>query len=318
LRVRLATLIVLACALAVPRGARADEAADKARAQALFDEGSKLLEEKRFAEACDLLGESRRLAMGLGVTLYLADCYENLGKTATALSLFRDAERLAQARKDKREAVAHERATKLEELTPSVIVHVTHEVDGLAIRLDDAELPRASWGTPQHLDPGEHAVSATAPGRTAFKTKVDLLPRGQTTTVEIPTWTTEEPSRLASANPDQTAPAPSNTRRFHWTEEHVVGVTLGGVGAASLLVAGAFGLVAKSKLDQSNSGGHCRPDDRCDAVGLDLRSRADSAANVANIAAIVGAVAIVAGEAVLVLALQLRRSPRSAAWMIWR
>ena len=64
---------------------------DKATAQALFDDGKRLLKEKSYAEACPKLAESMRLDPALGTKLHLADCYEKNGQTASAWVLFREA-----------------------------------------------------------------------------------------------------------------------------------------------------------------------------------------------------------------------------------
>src|SRR5262245_18728599 len=61
--------------------ARAD---DSAAAQALFDQGRKLMESERWAEACPKLEESQRLDPAGGTLLHLALCREHEGRIATA------------------------------------------------------------------------------------------------------------------------------------------------------------------------------------------------------------------------------------------
>src|SRR5689334_20626402 len=72
-------------------------AADKAAAEALFDEGVKLLQKGKYEEACKKLEASERVDSGIGTLLYLADCYEKLGKTASAWATFRAAASKAQS-----------------------------------------------------------------------------------------------------------------------------------------------------------------------------------------------------------------------------
>ena len=55
-----------------PRGARADDAAARAAAVQLFDEGDKFMQDGHYAEACPKLAESNRLDPQLGALLYLA------------------------------------------------------------------------------------------------------------------------------------------------------------------------------------------------------------------------------------------------------
>jgi hypothetical protein len=109
------TVAVVACVTTVTTSiARADSGADRARAEALFEEGKTLRGEGRLPAACADFEESRRLDEGIGVTLYLADCYEQAGDVPRALLEFRNAEALAAARGDQRAAVARRRADALE------------------------------------------------------------------------------------------------------------------------------------------------------------------------------------------------------------
>src|SRR6185369_12155545 len=64
---------------------------DSAIAQSLFDEGRKLMNEKKFAEACPRLERSYKLDPAAGTLLNVAVCHEGLGRTATAWNEFREA-----------------------------------------------------------------------------------------------------------------------------------------------------------------------------------------------------------------------------------
>src|SRR5580692_9240289 len=84
----------------------APAAGEVGNAEALFDEARDLRDAGHYAEACPKFAESRGLANGVGVTLYLADCYEKVGKTQSAWTEFRNAEKLARDKGDKRADVA--------------------------------------------------------------------------------------------------------------------------------------------------------------------------------------------------------------------
>src|SRR5580700_7484247 len=91
------------CAVSLGSATAAAQATtDSAKAEALFREASRLLAKKQYPEACAKFAESKRLEPGIGVTLYLGDCYERVGRTASAWAAFRDAEALAREHKDKR------------------------------------------------------------------------------------------------------------------------------------------------------------------------------------------------------------------------
>src|SRR4051794_15945207 len=107
------SVLVLVC---VARPAKAQSVArDPATAQALFEEGKRLMQAKHFSDACPKFAESQRLDPGGGTLFALALCHEGAGKTASAWADFNDA--LTEARKDKRadrEAAALEHIRALE------------------------------------------------------------------------------------------------------------------------------------------------------------------------------------------------------------
>src|SRR4051794_6818295 len=64
-------------------------------AQSLFEEGRRLMDSGKFAEACLKLAASLRLDPGAGTQLNLAVCHEQEGKLSTALLEFEEASRRA-------------------------------------------------------------------------------------------------------------------------------------------------------------------------------------------------------------------------------
>jgi hypothetical protein len=80
--------------------------------------------------------------------------------------------------------------------------------------------------------------------------------------------------------------------------QRIIGGVAAGAGVIGVAVGAVLGIVAKSKLDQSNADGHCDAADTCDGTGLGLRSSAGSAALGSTVAFIAGGV-LVAGGAVL-------------------
>jgi hypothetical protein len=263
------------------------------KAEQLFDEGTRLLDEKKFAEALPLLLESQRLGPGIGVTMYVADCYEGLGHSAKALSLFREAEEMARAKKDARESIARQRADEVATRVPMVLVQPAAPVDAdLDVRIDDERIDPARWKDPIPLDPGPHTIRAES-GPHNWSLAVDLPAQAATTAVLIPHF--------------RPAPPPVNAPP---RTMHAAGVVQF-LGGALLVGAGlGFGLAAISKQSASEDNGHCSSDNRCDAEGLALRSDGLSAARVSTVLVTVGLLAIASG--VTFYAIDARSAGRAA------
>ena len=153
---------------------------NEARADTLFNAAKQLRDGGQVADACPMFAESKRLSPAVGVTLYLADCYERLGRTASAWEQFRDAERLARERGDeKRAAVAHARAQALEaKLDRLTVVSQPGLHEGWQVLVDGAPLPADRWNAALAVDPGDHVVTVQAPGQ---------LPRSLSAHVDVST-----------------------------------------------------------------------------------------------------------------------------------
>lgn len=276
----------------------APQAGDKAAAETLFNEGRTLLGQNKLNEACAKLAESNRLDTGIGTMLYLAECYERSGKTASAWAQFREAQSVAARTKDDREKVARARADKLEPKLSRLVVVVPpdSEIPDLAVTRDGVSLGRAVWGEETPVDPGVHVIRATAPGRTPFETQVTVQPGAPKARVVVPLL---EAGVAASEGPERGSPDEDGPRDRSAADgddklppKKIVAIALGGVGAAGLVVGTIFGLGAKGKLSDSEA--HC--DARfCDQQGLDLRDDAQGQALVSTISFVVAGAALTAG-----------------------
>jgi hypothetical protein len=170
------------------RIARADGAQELQLAQALFDEARRLMEKKRYGEACPKLAESQRLDPGGGTLLNLAICHEKEGKLATAKNDFDEALAVAvkDGRKD-RQLIARERLAAVERSVPrlSVVVPLSSDTEGLEVKLDGLVLHRAAWGVATPVDPGAHVVEVTAASRTPWTTSI-VVEAAQTKSIDVP------------------------------------------------------------------------------------------------------------------------------------
>lgn len=138
---------------------------DPAAAQALFNQAKELMRQGKSAEACPKLQESNRIDPGIGTQFHLADCYEKVGRVASAWAQFLGVASQARAAgHTEREKAAQRRAEKLEPRLPRLTVAVAEasKVAGLEIRRNGALVGAAQWGTPVPVDPGEIELTASA------------------------------------------------------------------------------------------------------------------------------------------------------------
>lgn len=179
-----------------------------AQAEALLDEGKSLMKKGKVAEACPKLEESYRLSPRSATLLALAMCHEKQGKVATAWAEYIDLGAAARKEGNKRlEADAKARGAKLELSLPRLTLSVPRAaaVEGLEVTLDGAPVDGALWGQARPIDPGQHKVSASAPGRKPWEKSV-AIKRGERKTVAVPALAKDA---SAAAQPAPAAEAPA-------------------------------------------------------------------------------------------------------------
>jgi len=314
--VALSALLVMSPHLA--RGQASAE--EKVTAEALFDEGKRLLIDGQLAPACEKLEQSQRIDPAVGTLLYLAECFEKSGRTASAWATFREAASAARASgQADRARIGQDRASRLEPKLVRLTVRVENEnvsIEGFQLRRRGELVPRPVWGVPVPVDPGEQLIEATAPGYQPFSQRISV--DKQPGTVTVPALTklsvsdqpaTKPPPPLpptasampaSSSSPGDTgsnpadAPAPSNAQRS-------VGITLGIIGILGVGTGSYFGLRARSKNNEAKE--HCPNSPKCDdAYGPELTEQANQAAVLSNTAFGVGGTALVAGGFLLLTA----------------
>ena len=240
--------------------------ANLARADALFTAAKQLRDAGLYEDACPKFAETEELEPGVGVSLYLADCYQHTGRSANAWAEFRKAEKLALDRKDKRADVAKARADALEAKLTRLTIAVSdpEKHAGLEITVDGTRIRPDSWNAMLPTDPGAHAVAIAEPGQPARTLNVHL-DEGSNLTVPIfespgaapapsAAPSTPAPAAATEATPDA-APSKGNVRTY-------VGIGLLGAGAVSIAIGAAY-------LDAKNN-----------AISRDRRSSAGTYAGV--------------------------------------
>jgi hypothetical protein len=270
------------------------QSADKAAAEVLFEQARALADKGNYREACPRFAESLRLDAGIGTMLWLADCYENNGQTASAWAEFKEAAGAAEMQHDGREKVARERAAKLEARLSRLTITVAQEaaIPGLEVRRDGLVISKVMWGIDVPIDPGDHQIRATAPGRKTWLSTVRVLAPGTASTLTIPVLEAAQREAPAAASS-----APAGPERGAATGagdgQRTIGLIVAGLGVVGVGIGTAFGLSASSTYDASNNG-HCAGN-QCDQTGLDDRSSASTKAAISTVAFGVGGAAIVGG-----------------------
>ena len=121
-----------------------DALADPAAADALFQDGRRLMEEKRTSEACTKFDSAYKEEPTLGTLLNLANCREVEGRLATAWARWNEAEAKAHQAGDDRESLAKDRKESLAPRLPKITIVVTNPKPGIQVFRDDAAARRCA------------------------------------------------------------------------------------------------------------------------------------------------------------------------------
>jgi hypothetical protein len=294
--------------------AGAQSAADKAAAEALFDQGRAAMQEGDFGKACGLLERSQHIDPGVGTLLYLAECYEKSGRTASAWATFREASDAAsRANEGQRARMGRERAARLEPFLSRLTVQVApdaQQTPGLSIERGTLPVQAALWNVPVPVDPGEYSITASAPGYETWTQKVTVPEKAAKAAILVPALKkSAEPDKggaVAAPPPDLprsnvppppdgqlVTPQPPRPERAG-NGQRTLAYVVGGAGIVGLGVGSIFGLQAMSKNKDAET--HCPMGYVCnDAEGPTLGDEARSAARVSTIVFAIGGAALVGG-----------------------
>jgi hypothetical protein len=312
-RARIAYAVALAATLTAG-GARGD---DRANAQQFFNEGKALMAAGKFADACPKFAAAADLSATAGVRLNLGDCYDKLGRTASAWTRYGEALALAEKAGDASAAdLARNRLAALKPKLSYLEVRVPPEsaLSELEVDRDGDKVQQAAWGTPVPVDPGDHAVKATAPGRAPWATTVSVTQAGNQV-VTVPVLAPGTATAVSTASPgapeqgsaagagagDVETPQRSGLFTGPGGTQRVLALTSATVGVAGIAVGSYFGatMLARKSDYQKNQGpsGNCL-NPECQTASHD----AVAAGNVATVAFIAGGVALGAGAVLWVTA----------------
>lgn len=294
----------------------------KASAEALFDQAIQAMKDGHYTDACPKLENSQRIDPGVGTLLYLGECYEKLGRTASAWATFREAESQAEATGQARRAkAAQDHIAKLEPELAYLTIEVaeaTRALPGLHIKRDGVDAGSAIIGASVPLDPGPVKVDVTAPEHESFSVTVRLAPRARQTVV-IPTLavvdsphTDAGPAPLATPSvtpgPAGQAPPPRPLASPPQPADEAspggaqrgIGIAVGSAGIIGLAVGSYFGLAAISAEKKADR--ECTPTQCSEALGQSHSDDAHHDATISNITFAVGGGLLAAGVVIYLIA----------------
>ncbi len=281
-------------------------------AEAAFQEARELLKTKRFAEARAKFAESHRLDPKPGTLLNLALCDIELEMFATAWAELSSALAIA-TREGQTDRVefAKEQLAVVEKRLAKVVVRVAGaQPKGLTITVDGKPFDAAAMvGVPLPLDPGDHVIGASAPGKISWSKTVSVPKEKAEIEVAVPVL---EDSPVVEPPPGPTTsakvPPPAPPPAEGGVDPRFLVYGGFGVGAAGLIVGTIAGVATLSKasdLDDACNPGPCPPDQQ------GTLDSANDLANLSNIGFVIG----FAGAAIGVVGLTLwtSDSPKEAA-----
>ncbi|HMJ13856.1 MAG TPA: hypothetical protein VK524_20705 [Polyangiaceae bacterium] len=270
-------------------------------AEALFNAGKTLLEAGDWANACSKFEKSMLLEVAVSTLIKIARCHEREGKLATAwydyqraLKLNRELPATDRRRRELASVVAATLAA-LEPRIPRLRITLSATPEGTTLKRDGELLPLEVLGEVLPIDAGEHELIVAAPGHIAER-RVISAAEGRIAEIQLTLASEKVPSASSTSAPPQIHFPPSqsvererptptplvphaNSARETSTSagaapQQIVGLALGGLGLASLAVAGYFGIRTLSLVRDSD--GHCNANNECDPDGMALRDDAAS------------------------------------------
>jgi hypothetical protein len=284
-----------------------DAASVKVAAEDLYDQGIALTKQGKWAEAAVKLEESNRLERAPGTTLNLANCYEQLGKLASAWTLYVEAAGIFGGRTppDPRGALAQERADALKPRLSRLTIEVPPEVaalSGLEVRRDGQKVGAGQFGTAIAVDAGPHVIEVSAPGKEPWKTEVKVGAGAAKETIRIPSLSDAKPTEGGAAG--------------GWPWQKKVAVGAAGAGLLGVVVGAAFGADALGKHDELQK--QCTPGTprACTAAGIETANAQSTVATISTAGFAAGGALIAAGV-VLWLVAPPSEGVRQSAPRVW-
>lgn len=312
------------CFAHIAAAARADDIRDTSNAETLFRDGKALFAQGRTSDACAKFASSYHIDPQVGTLLFLATCHEAEGKAASAWNEFNAALSAMQvAHNPRREMFAQQHLDALSGKLSRLVVTAPSAPRGLEVKLDAQPIESDALGVPVLVDPGLHAITASAPDCRPWSTTVEVAQGPVDLTVTIPSLERDAAAPPAPSVPPppaaKAAPAPASTVSPHRAAPPAysgnAGIYVAGaIGIAGLSVGTATGILAVVDKHDADSGS-CSGK-YCTQHGLDLYSRATAAAWISTGAFAAGATGVAVALSALLFGHHSQSSDRTGVQVL--
>jgi hypothetical protein len=230
--------------------------AQSADAEALFNDGDRLMKQHKLAEACDAFESSNRIEARAGTLIRLGECREANHQLASAWSAYKDA--LRRVKDPRKRHIAEAKVAELEpELSQlKIVVRDDARVEGLDVARNGKPVDPGEWNRAIPIDGGTYEIAATAPGHQRWQKSVDVPEKHGNVSLYVPPLAadaapvTEAPEPVAQ--PDTPAhPHPHDEATSTFTSKRVAAVVVLGVGVGAAVAGGLLGRSANSTRDEA-------------------------------------------------------------------
>lgn len=251
----------------------------------LFNRGLAHMLAGRQDAACPLIAQSYEREPLPGTLFTLAECEAQRGHLAAALryhdaylTVFDALTPEKQAKQRGREKIAAAQRAALGPRVPTLTVTLPEGAPaGTVVRCDGRTLGASSLGAPMPLDPGDHVVTAEAPGRPVIERRVTLAERDRKV-IALPVDPPRDPRRTAG----------------------FVAVGLGAAGLLASAITGGLALGEKATAD-ARCADLPSGERGCDAPGKAAADRAQALARAGTVGFGAGAANLALGAVLLLV-----------------
>ena len=284
----LAMALVAVCA---PLTASAQDR--EADAERLFREGQKLLEERRFGEACPKFEAAYSKDHSLGTLINLAFCHKEQGAIWYAWLEFREAEvKATELNRPDRRDFAKQRLAELEKQLPKVVIDNPQKVLLTDVLVEDRKVWEAERGAVFAAEVGQRRFIFKAKGKKNGALLISIAKGDKVQHVVVPDMedgSDEIPK--PDTIPDAPKPEAPPAEPTDGSMQRTIGWIAIGVGGVAAIVGSIEGITT---LSSPCAGGKmCLADDH---------SSANTSATIADIGFIVAGLGVVGGIALIVTA----------------